>query len=240
MKNTPLPAPSPAGSPSLRNTTPAGLASLLAIGLLASGAAMGQTLFYSNAGSGSNAAAGGVTSDGTLGSIGFDISYYNAVSGTQFADTGGASARPQQGAAVSAYNINFAASNLIAPPGTELSSVTLYLFASSINPDGTTQNYTLYDGLNATGGTSIVPISQSTSEGQFLALTLTGAQFLNGFSLSAVGLLPGTLLNISTENNVATPIQTPGISVTFAPVPEPSAALLGALGSFALLRRRRA
>lgn len=219
-------------------------APFVALGLLTAGSASGQTItqFFSNAGSGSNAAAGGVTSTGTLSSIGFDMSTYNEFSGQTLNDNGGVSTRPANGA-VRALSQNFT-SSLVTPAGYELSSVTVYIFAESINPDGSLTSFTLNDSLNGTGNviqTLDLLGGAGGQEGTFLALTLTAQQYLGGFSISSPGLGATALFNASSELSTTNGgFQTPGLSATFTAIPEPSAVLLGAIGSLALLRRRRA
>jgi hypothetical protein len=208
----------------------------------ASGLAAAQTMvFYSddNAGTpaGANAAAG-YTPAGNLDSIGYDSSTYNAATGATFADPGTISTRPFINAAVPAYFQNYNINGLPTSVGAEtLQSVTLFIYAESVNPDGSNLGFTIYDALNGAGGT--IPLTLSNAnEGNFFSFTLTAAQIANGFSIGATGLPTNALLNVASEENTSFDLR-PGVLATYA-IPEPSAALLGAVGALVLLRRRRA
>jgi hypothetical protein len=215
------------------------LAGLMAF---ASGAAGAQTYFYSNSGSGSGVAAGGIIADGTLASIGFDIWSYDHKTSAVLSDSGLVSTRPAAGLN-GAYDINIAASGLATagPVGTTLESVTLYLYATSVNPNGAPVGFSLYDGINGSGSfIDTLSLSGPGSEDQFFSVTMTGDQFLGGFSIVSNGLGSTALLNITTELNTTDGgAYSPGISATFAPVPEPSSLALGTLGALSLLFRRR-
>jgi hypothetical protein len=214
------------------------LVTSLVIGSLSGMASAQTTVFYSDTGSGSNAASG-YTSSGDLDSIGYDSSTYISSTGATAADTGTISTRPTVNVALPAYYQNYSAVNLPTSIGTEtLQSVTLYLYAESVNPDGSSLSFTIYDSLNGTGNT--IPLTLSnTNEGTFFSFTLTAEQFAGGFSIGATGLPTNALLNISSEEN-ASVFQTPGLLATYSAIPEPSAILLGAASALGLLRRRRA
>ena len=58
-------------------------------------------------------------------------------------------------------------------------------------------------------------------------------------SLGSVVMNSGTLTDLGVGTSTYAATGTSGFQLAFAPVPEPSAALLGALGALGLLRRRR-
>jgi hypothetical protein len=219
------------------------LAPAFAIGLIIlGGAASGQTFYYQNAGSNANAAQGGGTYGGTLGSIGFDESQYNRAGSTSL-DSGLNGTRVDPPGPGAAYDLNFTASGLVAPAGTELSSVTLYLYADTVNLPGAPVNFSIYDGIGAARGNfvSFLTLDNATAEGGFFAVTIPGSVFLGGFSITSDGLPASHSLTVASELNTDDGgIYTPGLSATFTPIPEPSVSMLGALASLALLRRRRA
>lgn len=220
------------------------LSSLLFAGLgLAAGEAGAQTVFYSNAGSGSNAAAGAGASNGTLADIGFDLSHWNRA-GAVLADSGAVSARADVAGPGLAYDINIIAPNLsaLAPAGTQLDSVTFYFYALSVNPDGGALSFSVYDGYQGSLGNYIKPWSLTgpADENGFISLTVSATQLAGGISITADGLPANALLNLSSEMDLANPSFTPGVSATFVPVPEPTSFGLIALTGLVLLRRKRA
>lgn len=206
------------------------------------GAQTTQTLFFSNPGSNSNAAAGAGASNGTLAQIAFDLSHWNRA-GSVLADSGAVSARADVAGPGLAYDINVIAPNLsiMAPPGAVLQSVTFYLYALSVNPDGGPLGFSVYDGFQGSLGSYIGPLSLSgpADENGFISFTVSAAQLAGGISITADGLPANALLNLSSEMDLANPAFTPGVSATFA-VPEPASFGLAAFTGLLLLRRKRA
>lgn len=220
---------------------------LFSTGLLFSAAmAHGQTsetLFFSlSSASGVNTYAGVPASDGTLTDIGFDVQMRNRGTGvTDPADTGVAVTRATAGILVPPLDLNILAPDLLSqgPAGSTLESVTIYLFVIGVNPDGTPQTFSVFDDFSGTGNLiSTFQLLAPNQENQFMSFTVTGEQFLGGISITSDGGAANTRMDVYTEQTALFEVA-PGLSATFVTIPEPSAALLGGMGSLLILRRRR-
>lgn len=125
----------------------------------------------------------------------------------------------------------------------QITSVTLWLYVASISPLNTTDTFTIFSGLNSTtGAVGSFSVTQPTDVNTFVGIDIPLSVALSGFTIgNGNNQTPTQLLNTYTESaGVANATNRPGFSVTTVMIPEPSSALLGALGAAVLLRRRRA
>jgi hypothetical protein len=123
-----------------------------------------------------------------------------------------------------------------------ITSITLFLYVTDVSPNSGTFTFDIYTGLNSTTDSVSSFTVSATNENGFIAIDIPISVAFSGFTIGYGTNNPTQrLLNTATETN-STVTFLPGFRVNteLVLIPEPAAALLGALGSLFLLRRRRA
>lgn len=208
------------------------LASLLGISLLSLSAAGAQTItqHYSNSG----------PADGNLAAIGFDSYQWAEATGY---DTTGTQVGVQGG---TLFNTNWSSINYVfsaptAPAGYELTGVDLSLFIYSMVPINSTTTFDIYAGLDRTGGVvGHFDLTHPVDINTFQDISIPVSALAGGFSLGYATNSISPPNFVTYTEGVANTALHPEVTFTFSAIPEPSVAVLGALGGLALLRRRRA
>jgi hypothetical protein len=124
----------------------------------------------------------------------------------------------------------------------QITSVTLWLYVATISPNGATNTFTIYSGLNSTtNAVGSFTVTEPTDEGGFIGIEIPLSVALTGFTIgNGDSQTPTQVMNTYTESSTTAAFR-PGFSVTTVMViPEPSAVLLGGVGMLVLIRRRRA
>jgi len=126
-----------------------------------------------------------------------------------------------------------------------VTSVTLLFYVTSASITAPNPNISIYSGLNNTdfASTPIATFSVSQAQvGTYITVDVPySPDLFSGVTLANfVREFPQDSVNFGSENNSTSAFQ-PGYRInTVYVIPEPSTALLGALGSLAFFRRRRA
>jgi hypothetical protein len=237
------------------------LASLSASGLVGAQVA-GTTLRYIvSPGAAQTAALGGAGDfNSTLAASGFaseSYSYFNgATSSDDTIDTTATDTGTQNGGIfgsgngnnVSASGFDLGSFTLQGAPSTDgsvetITSVTLLLYVTGASITAPDPIISIYAGLNnATGLNALGSYTVGQSNvGSYISIDIPKDVAFDGFTIAdLVRRNPQDLANYGTENNTTLAFQPAYRVNTTYVIPEPSAALLGALGSLVLLRRRRA
>jgi len=126
-----------------------------------------------------------------------------------------------------------------------VTSVTLLFYVTSASITAPDPNIGIYSGLNNTDLTStpIATFSVGTADiGTYITVDVPySPELFSGVTLANFAReFPQDSVNFGSENNSTVAFQPAYRINTIYVIPEPSTALLGALGSLALLRRRRA
>jgi hypothetical protein len=237
------------------------LASLSASGLVGAQVA-GDTLKYIvSPGAAQTAQLGGAGDfNSTLTASGYSSEAYNYLqgpTGAGAADDFTNSTGPEIGVANAntfgnnrvASGIDLGSFALQGAPGTDGSvetvvSVTLLLYVTSASITAPDPIISIYAGLantNGTGGALGTYTLGQSSVGSYLSIDIPYSVAFAGFTIAdLINRVPQDSANYGTEENTTLAFQPAYRVNTVYVIPEPSAALLGALGSLTLLRRRRA
>lgn len=202
------------------------------------GAAGAITSIYYTSGSGAPIP-GGATLGGTLASVGFDAYQTNNEDGN--INDGGLVAASLNGFGQMFYQNYTAGLPATLGDGSTLNSITIILFAEEVSPIGIPGLYNVLDGLGGNGALiTSFSLTRPADNGTWVSLTLTATQFAGGFSIAAADTnTVDVFANFASEENSVAG-HTPLIVANYvSTVPEPSVALLGALGALGLLLRRR-
>jgi hypothetical protein len=238
------------------------LASLSAGGIAGAQVA-GDTLKYIvSPGSAQTTALGGAGNfNSTLAASGFASETYSYLTGANPADDFTATVTPemgtQQGGTLgtnggnnrTASGMDLGSFSLQGAPGTDgsvevIQSVTLLFYVTSASITAPNPTIGIYSGLNNTNlsATPIATFSLSASQvGSYVTIDVPySADLFTGVTLANFAReVPQDSVNWGSEDNSTVAFQPAYRVNTVYVIPEPSAALLGALGSLVLLRRRR-
>jgi len=125
-----------------------------------------------------------------------------------------------------------------------ITSITLLLYVTSASitaPDPVISLYTGFNNKDATGQVGSSFTVGSSAVGSYISIDIPASVAFDGFTIADfIRRNPQDGVNFGSENNSTTAYQPAYRVNTVYVIPEPSSALLGALGSLAFLRRRRA
>jgi hypothetical protein len=239
----------------------AALATSLSAGGIASAYVKDDTLKYIiSPGATQTAQLGGAGNyNSTLASSGFASESYLYLQGSTSSDdliqTTATDTGTQNGGMLGVGNGNNVAASgfdlgnfaLQGPAGTDgsyevITSITLLLYVTGASITAPDPVISIYAGLNnATGVGALGSYSVGQSQvGSYISIDIPASVAFSGFTLAdLVRRNPQDLANYGTEDNTTIAFQPAYRVNTIYVIPEPSAALLGALGSLTLLRRRR-
>jgi len=150
---------------------------------------------------------------------------------------------------VTATGIDMGTFTLQGGPGLDgsyevITSITLLLYVTGASVTAPDPIVSLYPGLNNYSNTGAVGSTYTVGNaevGSYIEIDIPASIAFEGFTIADfVRRNPQDLVNYGTENNTTSAFQPAYRVNTVYVIPEPSTALLGAIGSLALLRRRRA
>jgi len=125
-----------------------------------------------------------------------------------------------------------------------VTSVTLLFYVTSASITAPNPVISIYEGLNNKTTTGAVGSTYSVGQsdvGTYISIDIPYSVAFSGFTLGDfIRRNPQDLANYGTEDNTTVNFQPAYRVNTVYVIPEPSAALLGVIGSLAFLRRRRA
>jgi hypothetical protein len=147
-----------------------------------------------------------------------------------------------------AFGLDLGTFSLQGPASTDgsvetITSVTLLLYVTGASITAPDPVLSIYTGLQNSLGTGLVGSSFTVGQsavGSYISIDIPKEVAFDGFTIAdLVRRNPQDLVNFGSEDNTTIAFQPAYRVNTTYMIPEPSSALLGALGSLALLRRRR-